>query len=103
MYANDQTQNIEAIAGSLKELAGAAEFLGSTTQQHALLQTAQFVQEQLEQNQPFNTDQIHCIFNVLAGIDMLVDNLKNKQPVLQSMFNVALSSSQQLQKRQLNV
>ncbi|WP_284085940.1 chemotaxis protein [Acinetobacter pittii] len=99
LYANDQTQNIEAIAGSLKELAGAAEFLGSTTQQHALLQTAQFVQEQLEQNQPFNTDQIHCIFNVLAGIDMLVDNLKNKQPVLQSMFNVALSSSQQLQKK----
>lgn len=99
LYANDQTQNIEAIAGSLKELAGAAEFLGSTTQQYALLQTAQFVQEQLEQSQPFNTDQIHCIFNVLAGIDMLVDNLKNKQPVLQSMFNVALSSSQQLQKK----
>ncbi|OBA13075.1 chemotaxis protein [Acinetobacter calcoaceticus] len=99
LYASDQTQNIEAIAGSLKELAGAAEFLGSTTQQHALLQTAQFVQEQLEQNQSFNTDQIHCIFNVLAGIDMLVDNLKNKQPVLQSMFNVALSSSQQLQKK----
>ncbi|MEO4176370.1 chemotaxis protein [Acinetobacter pittii] len=99
LYANDQRQNIEAIAGSLKELAGAAEFLGSTAQQHALLQTAQFVQEQLEQNQPFNTDQIHCIFNVLAGIDMLVDNLKNKQPVLQSMFNVALSSSQQLQKK----
>ncbi|CAI3153459.1 hypothetical protein MWMV8_MWMV8_02013 [Acinetobacter calcoaceticus] len=99
LYANDQTQNIEAIAGSLKELAGAAEFLGSTIQQEALLQTAQFVQQQLEQNQPFNTDQIHCIFNVLAGLDMLVDNLKNKQPVLQSMFNVALSSSQQLQKK----
>lgn len=99
LYANDQTQNIEAIAGSLKELAGAAEFLGSIIQQDALLQTAQFVQQQLEQNQPFNTDQIHCIFNVLAGLDMLVDNLKNKQPVLQSMFNVALSSSQQLQKK----
>ncbi|MCU7697024.1 chemotaxis protein [Acinetobacter sp. AYS6] len=99
LYANDQTQNIEAVAGSLKELAGAAEFLGSTMQQDALLQTAQFVQEQLEQNQPFNTDQIHCIFNVLAGLDMLVDNLKNKQPVLQSMFNVALSSSHQLQEK----
>ncbi|MFV5443297.1 chemotaxis protein [Acinetobacter oleivorans] len=99
LYANDSTQNIEAIAGSLKELAGAAEFLGSTIQQDALLQTAQFVQQKLEQNQPFNTDQIHCIFNVLAGLDMLVDNLKNKQPVLQSMFNVALSSSQQLQEK----
>ncbi|MHC3123248.1 chemotaxis protein [Acinetobacter sp. GN11] len=99
LYANDSTQNIEAIAGSLKELAGAAEFLGSTIQQDALLQTAQFVQQQLEKNQPFNTDQIHCIFNVLAGLDMLVDNLKNKQPVLQSMFNVALSSSQQLQEK----
>ncbi|MGV2869485.1 chemotaxis protein [Acinetobacter baumannii] len=99
LYANDQTQNIEAIAGSLKELAGAAEFLGSTVQQNALLETAKFVQKQIDQNQPFNHDQIHCIFNVLAGLDMLVDNLKNKQPVLQSMFDVALLSSQQLQKK----
>ncbi len=99
LYANDQTQNIEAIAGSLKELAGAAEFLGSTVQQNALLETAKFVQQQIDQNQPFNHDQIHYIFNVLAGLDMLVDNLKNKQPVLQSMFDVALLSSQQLQKK----
>ncbi|NYB16747.1 MAG: chemotaxis protein [Acinetobacter baumannii] len=99
LYANDQTQNIEAIAGSLKELAGAAEFLGSTVQQNALLETAKFVQKQIDQNQTFNHDQIHCIFNVLAGLDMLVDNLKNKQPVLQSMFDVALLSSQQLQKK----
>ncbi|HAV3677952.1 TPA: chemotaxis protein [Acinetobacter baumannii] len=99
LYANDQTQNIEAIAGSLKELAGAAEFLGSTVQQNALLETAKFVQQQIDQNQPFNHDHIHCIFNVLAGLDMLVDNLKNKQPVLQSMFDVALLSSQQLQKK----
>ncbi|HCI3537602.1 TPA: chemotaxis protein [Acinetobacter baumannii] len=99
LYANDQTQNIEAIAGSLKELAGAAEFLGSTVQQNALLETAKFVQQQIDQNQSFNHDQIHCIFNVLAGLDMLVDNLKNKQPVLQSMFDVALLSSQQLQKK----
>ncbi|EQC1458904.1 chemotaxis protein [Acinetobacter baumannii] len=99
LYANDQIQNIEAIAGSLKELAGAAEFLGSTVQQNALLETAKFVQQQIDQNQPFNHDQIYCIFNVLAGLDMLVDNLKNKQPVLQSMFDVALLSSQQLQKK----
>jgi len=99
LYANDQTQNIEAIAGSLKELAGAAEFLGSTVQQNALLETAKFVQNQIDQNQLFSHDQIHCIFNVLAGLDMLVDNLKNKQPVLQSMFDVALLSSQQLQKK----
>lgn len=99
LYANDHTQNIEAIAGSLKELAGAAEFLGSTVQQNALLETAKFVQNQIDQNQAFSHDQIHCIFNVLAGLDMLVDNLKNKQPVLQSMFDVALLSSQQLQKK----
>lgn len=76
MYANDQTQNIEAIAGSLKELAGAAEFLGSTTQQHALLQLPNLFKSNLNKTSLFNTDQIHCIFNVLAGIDMLVDNLK---------------------------
>ena len=42
-------------------------------------------------------EQVNCILNVVAGLDLLVDNLKNKQPVLQSMFDVALSSSQQLQ------
>ena len=98
LYANDQTQNIDALASSLKELSGAAQFLGSTVQQNALLQTAEFVQQYQTHQQALNAEQIHCIFNVLAGLDMLVDNLQNKQPVLQSMFDVAFHSSQKLHK-----
>jgi hypothetical protein len=33
---------------------------------------------------------------VLASADMMIENLQNKQPVLQTMFDVALASSQNL-------
>lgn len=58
---------------------------------------ANFAQKRLDQNLALDAEQVNCILNVVAGLDLLVDNLKNKQPVLQSMFDVALSSSQQLQ------
>lgn len=98
LYAQDSTaHSVEALPVYLKELSGAALFLGSSAQQTALLGAAHFAQYRLAQNQPFNAEQISCILNVVAGLDLLVDNLKNKQPVLQSMFDVALSNSQQLQ------
>ncbi|MCU4580317.1 chemotaxis protein [Acinetobacter gyllenbergii] len=89
--------SLEALPEYLKELSGAALFLGSSAQQTALLGAAHFAQYRLAQNQAFDAEQINCILNVVAGLDLLVDNLKNKQPVLQSMFDVALSNSQQLQ------
>ncbi|UTO18605.1 chemotaxis protein [Acinetobacter sp. Z1] len=98
LYAQDPTaHNLEALPVYLNELSGAALFLGSSTQQTALLGAAHFAQYRLSQNESFNAEHVNCILNVVAGLDLLVDNLKNKQPVLQSMFDVALSSSQRLQ------
>ena len=88
---------LEPLCVHLKELSGAALFLGSKEQQLALLNTAEFVHRRNEQQQTLNLEQICLILNVLASLDMLIDNLKNKQPVLQSMFDVALENSQKLQ------
>ena len=98
LYVQDPTaHSLEALPVYLKELSGAALFLGSSAQQTALLGAAHFAQYRLAQNQPLDAEQINCVLNVVAGLDLLVENLKNKQPVLQSMFDVALSNSQQLQ------
>ena len=98
LYVQDQAaHSLEALPEYLKELAGAAQFLGNSAQQTALLTAANFAQKRLDQNLALDAEQVNCILNVVAGLDLLVDNLKNKQPVLQSMFDVALSSSQQLQ------
>ena len=98
LYVQDPaSHSLQALPEYLKELAGAALFLGSSAQQTALLTAANFAQNRLNQNLALDAEQVNCILNVVAGLDLLVDNLKNKQPVLQSMFDVALSSSQQLQ------
>ena len=98
LYVQDPaSHSLQALPEYLKELSGAALFLGSSAQQTALLTAANFAQNRLNQNLALDAEQVNCILNVVAGLDLLVDNLKNKQPVLQSMFDVALSSSQQLQ------
>ena len=98
LYVQDPaSHSLQALPEYLKELSGAALFLGSAAQQTALLTAANFAQNRLNQNLALDAEQVNCILNVVAGLDLLVDNLKNKQPVLQSMFDVALSSSQQLQ------
>ena len=98
LYVQDPaSHSLQALPEYLKELAGAAQFLGNSAQQTALLTAANFAQNRLDQNLALDAEQVNCILNVVAGLDLLVDNLKNKQPVLQSMFDVALSSSQQLQ------
>lgn len=98
LYVQDPaSHSLQALPEYLKELSGAALFLGSSAQQTALLTAANFAQKRLDQNLALDAEQVNCILNVVAGLDLLVDNLKNKQPVLQSMFDVALSSSQQLQ------
>ena len=98
LYVQDSaSHSLQALPEYLKELSGAAAFLGNSAQQTALLTAANFAQNRLNQNLALDAEQVNCILNVVAGLDLLVDNLKNKQPVLQSMVDVALSSSQQLQ------
>ena len=97
LYTQDTaSHSLEAMPDYLKELSGAALFLGSPVQQTALIDAAQFTQQRLAQGQSIDAAQIDHILNIVAGLSLLVDNLQNKQPMLQSMFDVALASSQQL-------
>ena len=97
LYTQDTaSHSLEAMPDYLKELSGAALFLGSPVQQTALIDAAQFTQQRLAQGQSIDAAQIDHILNIVASLSLLVDNLQNKQPMLQSMFDVALASSQQL-------
>lgn len=92
-------QDVTAIANipaKLQEVAGALLFLNVTTGQTALKNAAQFVETQIQAEKPLSTEHVHSVFDTLASADMLIENLKNKQPVLQSMFDVALASSEKL-------
>ena len=89
-------KNIEVVPHKLREVAGAMLFLNVETAQKALKIAADFVEKRIKAEKPLSAEHINYIFDTLASADMLIDNLKNKQPVLQSMFDVALSSSQKL-------
>ena len=91
-----ENANLETIPSQLKEVSGALLFLGQKEGHKALMQSAEFLQQQLQSEQVPNTSQINIILDVLASADMMIDNLQNKQPVLQSMFDVALRGSEQL-------
>lgn len=96
-YLQDQDVNsLTAVPAQLKEVGGAILFLGAQEGQNALLQSAIFIQQQIEQQKSVEKAQINLVLDTLASAEMLIENLKNKQPVLHSMFDVALSSSQQL-------
>ncbi len=91
-----ENANLEMIPSQLKEISGALLFLGQKEGYKALLQSAEFLQQQLQSEKVPNIEQINIILDVLASADMMIDNLQNKQPVLQSMFDVALRGSEQL-------
>lgn len=97
IYVQDQDMtSLGALSSQFKEVAGAMLFLGATDGQKALCESAEFIQKSLEKDQNITLDHIHNLLDVLASADMMIDNLQNKQPVLQSMFDVALKSSQNL-------
>lgn len=96
-YISDpNNENIANIALQLTEISGAMLFLGSKASQETLLSCAQFVESTLAQAATLNAQQVQSILEVLASADMMIDNLQNKQPILQSMFDIALQSSQNL-------
>lgn len=94
-----QTQNIlllEHTATQYREVAGALLFLNADLGQQALKTAADFIAQQVANNQAFSAEQVNYALDVLASAEMLIENLKNKQPVMQSMFDVALASSEKL-------
>jgi hypothetical protein len=87
---------LENLPAKLLEVAGALLFLNVETGQKALKNSAQFIEDQFKAEMPLNDQHINYIYDTLASAEMLIDNLKGNQPVLHSMFNVALSSSEKL-------
>jgi hypothetical protein len=87
---------LENTSAQLREVAGAMLFLGAENGQTALNISADFVQQQITAETALTAAQVNHVLDALASADMLIDNLKNKQPVLHSMFDVALDSSQKL-------
>ena len=84
------------LPAQLNEISGALLFLNSAEGQQALKNAANFVQQKLEVSGSISKQEVNYILDTLAGAEMMIDNLKNKQPVLHSMFDVALNSSQKL-------
>ena len=88
--------NLENTPTQLCEIGGALLFLNAEAGQNALKTAASFIQQQIESSAVISAEQINHTLDTLASADMMIDNLKYKQPVLQSMFNVALDSSEKL-------
>ena len=96
-YVKDQDlAPLEAVPVQLREIGGALLFLNAEAGLDALNAAANFLQERLESSGVLSAADINNVLDTLASADMLIDNLKNRQPVLHAMFKVALASSGKL-------
>ncbi|WP_180130962.1 MULTISPECIES: chemotaxis protein [unclassified Acinetobacter] len=93
---NQDLTQLEATATQFREIGGAMLFLNADAAQNALNSTAQFILKRVESSTAIDANEVNQALDSLASADMLIDNLKNKQPVLQGMFKVALDSSEKL-------
>ena len=87
---------LEPIASQLREIGGALLFLNAEAGQRSLALAADFLQARLSKQQAITAAEMDQLLEPLASADMLIDNLKNKQPVMHAMFDVALQSSHKL-------
>lgn len=96
-YLQDQDlTKLEPVPIQFCEIGGAMLFLNAEYVKAAFNTTALFIKNRIEQSVALTPAEIHHALDALASADMMIDNLKNKQPVLQSMFKVALDSSEKL-------
>lgn len=96
-YLQDQDlTKLEPVPTQFCEIGGAMLFLNAEHVKAAFNTTALFIKNRIEQSVALTPAEIHHALDALASADMMIDNLKNKQPVLQSMFKVALDSSEKL-------
>ncbi|WP_180104599.1 chemotaxis protein [Acinetobacter sp. YH12108] len=96
-YLQDQDlTKLEPVPIQFCEIGGAMLFLNAEHVKAAFNTTALFIKNRIEQSVALTPAEIHYALDALASADMMIDNLKNKQPVLQSMFKVALDSSEKL-------
>ena len=87
---------LEPVAGQLREIGGALLFLGADRGQAVLNQSAQFVKHHMGKSESIAADDIYALLDTIASADMLIENLRNRQPVMSSMFDVAMRSSEKL-------
>ncbi|MFZ0022025.1 chemotaxis protein [Acinetobacter sp.] len=87
---------LEAVPLQFFEIGGAMLFLNAEHVRTAFTTTAEFIKNRIDLSIALTPEEIHRALDTLASADMMIDNLKNKQPVLQTMFQVALDSSEKL-------
>ncbi len=96
-YLQDQDlAALEAVPVQFYEIGGAMLFLNAEHVRTAFVTTAEFIKNRIDLSMALSPEEIHRALDTLASADMMIDNLKNKQPVLQTMFQVALDSSEKL-------
>lgn len=96
-YLDDpQATDLAALPAQLKEISGAMLFLSAQDGQKALLNSQAFLDVEISKEKQLSKPQVERLLDVLASAEMMIENLQNKQPILQSMFDVALNSSQNL-------
>lgn len=93
---DQQIAPLENVPTQFKEISGALQFLNADAGREALQTAADFIATKFAAASSLTAEQVNIALDALASADMLIENLKNKQPVLQSMFKVALASSQKL-------
>ncbi|RKG30314.1 chemotaxis protein [Acinetobacter tianfuensis] len=93
---NNDLAALAPVATQLREVGGAMLFLNAEAGQQALNRSAQFLQASVESSTAIDPADINRLLDSLASADMLIDNLKGKQPVMHAMFQVALQSSEKL-------
>ena len=88
---------LESLPSQFREMSGAIYFfIDNQKAQQAFLACSYFLAQQIENQHPLSTEDIQNILNVCASADILIEAVLNQQPIMFSMFDVALTSSQQL-------
>ena len=96
-YVEDpQATSLEGLPAQFKEISGALLFLNAQDGQLALLNSYTFLNVEISKERSLNKPQVEKLLDVLASAEMLIENLQNKQPILQSMFDIAINSSKKL-------
>ncbi len=90
-------ESLNALNGkTIKEISGALLFLSAKDGQTALLNSENFLKAEMAKESTLTKPQVERLLDVLASVEILIENIRNKQPIIQKMFDIALTSSQNL-------
>ena len=96
-YLEDsQGTSLEALPAQFKEISGSLLFLNALDGETAMLNSEKFLKTEISKGSTLSKTQVERLLDVLASAEILIENIRNKQPIIQKMFNIALNSSQNL-------